>query len=158
MAQHCQQRRSLSPPAEPLGHVTGLSMNRHLWKWSALAAALIVSGPVPRGFPVLSHPNHPEGRMVFPKAEIQEIKKQEGRDLTRFDLDYDVPEHFLPEFQPPIYLTTRPDLGFSESECCLPMCKSILRVLRGPRLPYLPTQSHAFDPIRDPPQTPAASF
>jgi cytochrome c peroxidase len=65
----------------------------------------------PAGFLPLPHPNHPEGGMLFPKAEIDEIKKQEDRDLTRFDLDYDVPEHFLPEFPPPIYLTTRPDLG-----------------------------------------------
>src|SRR5712671_6807013 len=65
----------------------------------------------PAGFLPLPHPNHPEGGMLFPKAEIEEIKKQEGRELTRFDLDYDVPEHFLPEFPPPIYLTTRPDLG-----------------------------------------------
>jgi cytochrome c peroxidase len=39
------------------------------------------------------------------------VKKQEGRDLTRFDLDSDLPDHFLPEFPAPIYLTTRPDLG-----------------------------------------------
>ncbi len=68
-------------------------------------------GLFPAGFLPLPHPNHPEGGMLFPKAEIEEIKKQEERDLTRFDLDYDVPEHFLPEFPPPIYLTTRPDLG-----------------------------------------------
>ena len=49
--------------------------------------------------------------MLFPKFHIDEIKKQEGRDLTRFDLDFDLPDHFLPEFPPPIYLTTRPDLG-----------------------------------------------
>ena len=49
--------------------------------------------------------------MLFPRFEIEEIKKQEGRDLTRFDLDYDLPDHFLPEFPAPIYLTTRPDLG-----------------------------------------------
>jgi cytochrome c peroxidase len=42
---------------------------------------------------------------------IDEVKKQEGRDLTRYDLDFDIPEHFLPEFPPPIFLTTRPDLG-----------------------------------------------
>ena len=68
-------------------------------------------GLFPAGFMPLPHPNHPEGGMLFPKSEIDELKKQEGRDLTRFDLDYDVPEHFLPEFPPPIYLTTRPDLG-----------------------------------------------
>ena len=65
----------------------------------------------PAGFFPLPHPNHQEGGMVFPKFHIDEIKKQEGRDLTRFDLDFDLPDHFLPEFPPPIYLTTRPDLG-----------------------------------------------
>jgi cytochrome c peroxidase len=65
----------------------------------------------PKGFLPLPHPNHSEGGMVFPKYHIEEIKKQEGRDLTRFDLDYDLPDHFLPEYPPPIYLTTRPDLG-----------------------------------------------
>ena len=65
----------------------------------------------PNGFFPLPHPNHPEGGMLFPKFHIEEIKKQEGRDLTRFDLDYDLPDHLLPEYPPPIYLTTRPDLG-----------------------------------------------
>lgn len=65
----------------------------------------------PAGFFPLPHPNHPEGGMLFPKFHIDEIKKQEGRELTRFDLDFDLPDHFLPEFPPPIYLTTRSDLG-----------------------------------------------
>jgi len=65
----------------------------------------------PKGFLPLPHPNHAEGGMVFPKFHIDEIKKQEGRDLTRFDLDFDLPDHFLPEYPPAIYLTTRPDLG-----------------------------------------------
>ena len=65
----------------------------------------------PAGFFPLPHPNHPEGGMVFPQFHIAEIQKQEGRDLTRFDLDFDLPAHLLPEFPPPIYLTTRPDLG-----------------------------------------------
>jgi len=65
----------------------------------------------PKGFYPLPHPNHPEGGMLFPKFHIDQINKQEGRDLTRFDLDYDLPDHFLAEYPPPIYLTTRPDLG-----------------------------------------------
>jgi cytochrome c peroxidase len=65
----------------------------------------------PFGFMPLPHPNHPEGGMLFPKYHIDEIKKQEGRDLTRFDLDFDLPDHIMPEFPPAIYLTTRPDLG-----------------------------------------------
>jgi cytochrome c peroxidase len=65
----------------------------------------------PKGFYPLPHPNHPEGGMVFPKFEIEELKKQEARDLTRFDLDFDISDQFLPEFPPPMFLTTRPDLG-----------------------------------------------
>ena len=65
----------------------------------------------PKGFLPLPHANHPEGGMVFPHFEIDELKKQESRDLTRFDLDFDIPEHFLAEFPPAMYLTTRPDLG-----------------------------------------------
>jgi len=68
-------------------------------------------GVFPAGFFPLPHPNHSEGGMVFPKFHIEEIQKQEERDLTRFDLDFDLPDHFLPEFPAPIYLTTRPDLG-----------------------------------------------
>lgn len=65
----------------------------------------------PAGFLPLPHPNHPEGGMVFPQFHIDEINRQEQRDLTRFDLDFDLPDHFLPEFPAPIFLTTRPDLG-----------------------------------------------
>jgi cytochrome c peroxidase len=65
----------------------------------------------PIGFLPLPHPHHEEGGMVFPKPLIDETKKQTGRDLTRFDLDFDLPQHLLPEFPAPIYLTTRPDLG-----------------------------------------------
>jgi len=73
--------------------------------------AISEKGLFPKGFMPLPHPNHPEGGMLFPKFHIDEVKKQTGRDLTRFDLDFDIPDHFLPEFPPPIYLTTRPDLG-----------------------------------------------
>jgi cytochrome c peroxidase len=49
--------------------------------------------------------------MLFPTAVIAELQRQEQRDLARFDLDFDLPNHFLPEFPAPIYLTTRSDLG-----------------------------------------------
>ena len=65
----------------------------------------------PAGFFPLPHPNHPEGGMLFPQFHIDAIKKVEGRDLTRFDLDFDLPDHLLPEFPAPMYLTTRCDLG-----------------------------------------------
>ncbi|HEV3144988.1 MAG TPA: cytochrome B6 [Gemmataceae bacterium] len=83
--------------------------------WAKLGAMspdeIRTAGAYPAGFLPLPHPNHPEGGMLFPKFHIDEIKKQESRDLARFDLDFDFPDHMLPEFPPPIYLTTRPDLG-----------------------------------------------
>ncbi len=83
--------------------------------WENLAAldpaAIREQELFPAGFLPLPHPNHPEGGMLFPKFHIDEVKKQEARDLTRFDLDYDLPDHLLPEFPPPMFLTTRPDLG-----------------------------------------------
>ena len=65
----------------------------------------------PAGFLPLPHPHHESGGMVFPRFLIDETKRQTERDLTRFDLDFDLPDHFLPEFPASIYLTTRPDLG-----------------------------------------------
>ena len=54
----------------------------------------------------LPHVNHPVGGMVFTQAQIKELPR-----LERFDMDFDLPDHFLPEFPPAIFLTTRPDLG-----------------------------------------------
>jgi cytochrome c peroxidase len=83
--------------------------------WEGLAAMKpedIRAGDLfPKGFLPLPHPNHSEGGMVFPRAHIDEVKRQTGRDLERFDLDFDLPEHVIPEFPPAIFLTTRPDLG-----------------------------------------------
>jgi cytochrome c peroxidase len=83
--------------------------------WDALAAMtpedIKARGLYPAGFMPLPHPNNPVGGMVFPKFEIDEVKRQEQRDLTRIDVDFDIPDRFLPEFPAPIYLTTRTDLG-----------------------------------------------
>jgi cytochrome c peroxidase len=65
----------------------------------------------PMGFYPLPHPKHQEGGFVLPHSVIDETKRQEGRDLTRFDVDYDIPDHFLPEFPPAMYLNQRTDLG-----------------------------------------------
>jgi cytochrome c peroxidase len=65
----------------------------------------------PRGFMPLSHPNHAEGGMVFPQQHIDAVREQDGRDLQRFDLDFDLPDHLIPEFPPAMFLTTRPELG-----------------------------------------------
>ncbi|MFA6481555.1 MAG: hypothetical protein WCW62_03175 [Bacteroidales bacterium] len=50
--------------------------------------------------------DHAEGGMLFPLMITDTLPR-----LIRFDLDFDLPEHILPDRAPPIYLTTRPDLG-----------------------------------------------
>src|SRR5205085_8238866 len=62
-------------------------------------------GVFPKGYLPLPHPNHAAGGMIFPQHQIKQFQR-----LTRFDLDFDLPEQFLPEFPPAIFLTTRPDL------------------------------------------------
>jgi cytochrome c peroxidase len=84
--------------------------------WEALAAMspeqIRDQNAFPKGFYPLPHPKHSEGGFVFPHFLIDEIKRQEvARDLTRFDVEYDIPDHFLPEFPPAIYLNQRTDLG-----------------------------------------------
>lgn len=83
--------------------------------WARLAAMtpddIRAQDLFPAGFRPLPHPLHAEGGMLFPHFVIEELQRQEQRDLTRFDLDFDLPDHFLPEFPAAIYLTTRPDLG-----------------------------------------------
>lgn len=68
-------------------------------------------GLFPAGFLPLPHAKHPTGGQVFPKEQIDGIQKAEQRSLQRFDVDFDLPAHLTPEFPPPIFLTTRPDLG-----------------------------------------------
>src|SRR4030095_4026294 len=68
-------------------------------------------GLFPKGFLPLPHPNHPAGGMLFPQVAIEEIKHEDARDPTRVYLEFDLPDHLLPEFPAAIFLTTRPDLG-----------------------------------------------
>src|SRR2546426_7034467 len=55
--------------------------------WDALAKLtpdeVRDKGAFPAGFMPLPHPNHPEGGMVFPAFQINEVKRQTGRDLTQ---------------------------------------------------------------------------
>lgn len=60
----------------------------------------------PAGFHRLPHVKHEVGGMVFPNLQIKQFPR-----LERFDVEFDLPECFLPEFPPPIFLTTHPELG-----------------------------------------------
>jgi len=83
--------------------------------WDKLAAMspdeIREKGFFPEGFLPLPHVKHETGGQVFPQFEIDRIDHDEHRSLQRFDVDFDLPDHLLPEFPPPIFLQTRPELG-----------------------------------------------
>jgi cytochrome c peroxidase len=60
----------------------------------------------PSGFMRLPHVKHAVGGMVFPQKQTEQFPR-----LERFDVEFDLPDCFLPEFPPPIFLTTHPELG-----------------------------------------------
>jgi cytochrome c peroxidase len=57
-------------------------------------------------YPSLPHPLQTNGGQVFPRVQIAMFPR-----LERFDVDFDLPEEFLPEFPPAIFLQNRPELG-----------------------------------------------
>lgn len=57
-------------------------------------------------YPSLPHPKQATGGQVFPQMQIKMFPR-----LERFDVDFDLPEEFLPEFPPAIFLQNRPELG-----------------------------------------------
>ncbi len=54
----------------------------------------------------LPHVKHSTGGMVVAPMQLKTHPE-----LVRFDVDFDLPEAYLPEFPPPLYLISRPDLG-----------------------------------------------
>jgi cytochrome c peroxidase len=83
--------------------------------WDNLAAMnpdeIRQRGLLPAGFMPLPHVKQATGGQVFPNNQIDEIGRQENRNLRRFDVDFDLPDQFTPEFPPPIFLTSHPELG-----------------------------------------------
>jgi len=57
-------------------------------------------------YPALPHPKHSTGGQVFPQMQTKVFPR-----LERFDVEFDLPEAFLPEFPPAIFLQSRPELG-----------------------------------------------
>ncbi len=54
----------------------------------------------------LPHPLPEVGGMVFPP-----VQTKARPELVRFDVDFDLPDAFLPEFPPALFLISRPELG-----------------------------------------------
>jgi cytochrome c peroxidase len=83
--------------------------------WDSLANMspddIKAKGLFPAGFLPLPHVKHLTGGQVFPQNQIDAIGAAENRNLKRFDVDFDLPDHMTPEFPAPIFLQNRPDLG-----------------------------------------------
>lgn len=89
----------------PKGPTAKLPDGMTLEDFSALKAEEIRARKL---FPYLPlpHPLHSTGGMVFPQ-----IMTDLHPERKRFDVAFDIPDQFLPEFPPPLFLTSRPDLG-----------------------------------------------
>ncbi|HEY2588774.1 MAG TPA: hypothetical protein VGI81_23735 [Tepidisphaeraceae bacterium] len=57
-------------------------------------------------YPPLPHPKQAPGGQVFPQVQIAQFPR-----LQRYDIDFDIPDAFLPEFPPAMFLSSRPELG-----------------------------------------------
>jgi hypothetical protein len=92
----------------PVGPVVKLPDGIKSWEELAnlTPAELFKRDLFPEGFRPLAHPLQSTGHMLFPQIWLAAHPED-----TRFDVDFDIPEAYLPEFPPPLFLTTRPDLG-----------------------------------------------
>lgn len=88
----------------------------------------------PMGFRPLPHSKHETGGMVFPQDQIDAIRDSEKRNLERFDTEFDLAEHLTPEFPPPLFLTSRPDLGDVSNGEVLTI-KNYYRMMKGKLTP-----------------------
>jgi cytochrome c peroxidase len=115
-AQLLERRYNLTPRFEP-----GVKMSRgkpvpvgptarlaNGTTWDALAMMrpddIKARGLFP--YPALPHPLQVNGGQTFPRMQIAMFPR-----LERVDVDFDLPEAFLPEFPPAIFLSNRPELG-----------------------------------------------
>jgi hypothetical protein len=91
--------------AQPLGPVARLPRGIASWDdYAALSPEQISRS----GFPYmpLEHPLQSTAHMLFPGMWTKIHAEHE-----RFDVGFDIPDCFLPEFPPPLYLTTHPEMG-----------------------------------------------
>ena len=92
----------------PVGPVTRLPEGFESWEelGELTPEELRERDAFPEGFRPLSHPLQSTGHQLFPQAWTKQHPEHQ-----RFDIDFDIPDAYLPEFPPPLFLTTRPDLG-----------------------------------------------
>jgi len=89
----------------PLGPTARLKNGLTWEKLAGMSAADIRKQNV-FPYPPLPHPKQTTGGQVFPNVQIAMFPR-----LQRFDVDFDIPDAFIPEFPPAIFLQSRPELG-----------------------------------------------
>jgi mono/diheme cytochrome c family protein len=123
--------------------------------WDALAALSADDIKKRNLFPYLPlpHPLEPDGGgMVFPPSQLKSHPE-----LDRVDVAFDIPDAYLPEFPPPLFLTTHPELGDVSHgkevtiETYYPLLKDILTPLQldGMRLLVTPFPQQQFNQTDD---------
>ncbi|HEX4422771.1 MAG TPA: hypothetical protein VH165_32875 [Kofleriaceae bacterium] len=123
--------------------------------WEALAALAPDDIKQRSLFPYLPlpHPLEPDGGgMVFPPSQLKTHPE-----LDRVDVAFDIPDAYLPEFPPPLFLTTHPELGDVSRgreitiETYYPLLKDILTPLQldGIRLLVTPFPQQQFNQLDD---------
>jgi hypothetical protein len=90
----------------PIGPTARLPEGVESWEaYTAMPAEEIRSrGDFP--WKPLDHPLHSTAHILFPAQWTTVHPEHE-----RFDVGFDIPDCYLPEFPPPLYLTTHPELG-----------------------------------------------
>ena len=92
--------------AQPLGPAARLPRGFASWEqYGSLSPEQILES---ESFPYrpLDHPLQSTAHMLFPNLWTKVHPEH-----ARFDVDLDLPDCFLPEYPPPLYLTTHPEMG-----------------------------------------------
>jgi cytochrome c peroxidase len=105
----CVSDRRLKMPRgkpEPIGPAARLPHGVATWEQYASLPPeeILATGQFP--YRPLDHPLQSTAHMLFPNLWTTAHPEHE-----RFDVGFDIPDCFLPEFPPPMYLTTHPEMG-----------------------------------------------
>jgi len=92
--------------SQPIGPVARLPKGVESWEAYAALGAAEILGREDFPYTPLDHPLHSTAHMLFPQLWVATHPEHE-----RFDVGFDIPDCFLPEFPPPLYLTTHLELG-----------------------------------------------
>lgn len=90
----------------PIGPIARLSKDTRTWEELAGLSSDEIKQKDVFPYKPLAHPLQTTAHMLFPEAWIKAHPEHQ-----RFDVDFDIPDAYLPEFPPPMFLTTHKELG-----------------------------------------------